>query len=162
MKRRVNDKLRAVPYSQVKPLLDAKQEVDPNAGIIIVPLTDIVPKVGSKWQIYRFYAARVLPYTAVNPHYHLVGIEPYRFLSGHGVMNIGTIENGEVIWSANATATVKPKKFFLVNEGRVHSFRNTGAEPVDFLFACPDSHLKDAPEGDRYFTKDMKNGTTPA
>jgi mannose-6-phosphate isomerase-like protein (cupin superfamily) len=170
----VVDQLNKISHDAVRNLLDAKlqdaQAVDPKAGIVITPLTDIQPLRSEIGQEYSFYAARVLPANPenpnyVNPHYHLHGDEPYRFLAGtNGEMNTGRVRNNEVVW--NISRTVQPNDTFEVQEGEVHSFRNLGKEPYDFTFACPPSHLEDydqqkAPDGDRYFTKNMKKGIPP-
>lgn len=169
----VIDRLKQLPHEEVKPRLDAKlqeaQALDPKAGIAIVPLED-VPSVENEGQTYDFYAARVMPASPenpnyVNPHYHLHGQEPYFFLSGtDGEMNTGKVVDAKVVW--NPSHIVQPGDEVVVQEGEVHSFRNNGTEPYDFTFACPTSHLKDndpdnAPDGDRYFTKDLPDGIPP-
>lgn len=164
----VIDRLRTIPHEQIKPLLDAKHEADPVAGIAIANLTDIEAVVTDKGE-YHFHAARVFTSSPeapnfVNPHYHLIGEEPYEILSGdNGEMNLGWVKDGQVVWD-------DPRKVVAgdgveVQEGQVHSLRNNGNEPMDFTFACPDNHLvdnsEDKPEGDRYLTRDLPNGIPP-
>ncbi len=101
----------------------------------------------------------------VTPHYHRVGDEPYYFVWGIGEMNIGRLsESGDaVIW--RDPVMVKTGDEFVIHPGDVHSFRNLGEEPADFLFACPDSHLQNhGPEhlsGDRYLVNELKNAVPP-
>jgi mannose-6-phosphate isomerase-like protein (cupin superfamily) len=170
----VVDSLRQILHDNVKPRLDAKlrdtQAVDPKAGIVIAPLEE-VPGVENEGQTYQFYAARVLPPSEDNPkcyvipHYHLHGQEPYRFLAGtDGEMNTGRVVDGKVEW--NSPKTVQPGDEVVIQEGEVHSFRNNGSEPYDFIFACPITHLIDndpqsKPDGDRYIVKDLPNGIPP-
>jgi len=150
-----------IQESDITPLLDAKSEVDPLAGIIIVKL-DIKPIVGDLEQLYDFYAARVLPKTQtnpgyVNPHYHSLGFEPYLFFSGIGEMNRGNFTIDTVIWTKREE--VRDGDLVQIAGGEVHSFRNTATrDPADFIFACPATHLC---ETDRYFTKDLKDGIPP-
>lgn len=158
--------LRSFSEDQIKQLLDAKHTPDSKAGIIIVPLE--VPELKNEQrQIYKFFAARVLPKSMnpqhfVNPHYHKHGEEPYLFIYGDkGEMNTGYVKDNEVIW--NIPKIVVPGEIYSVKENEVHSFRNIGENPYDFAFACPSLHLVDYdlqahPEGDRYFTKDLTNG----
>ncbi|MEK7186477.1 MAG: hypothetical protein AAB675_03890 [Patescibacteria group bacterium] len=162
------ERLKAIPYSEVKPLLDAKHEADPVAGIAIANLTDIEPVETDKG-IYHFHAARVFTSTPetpnfVNPHYHKIGEEPYNILrSDGGEMNLGYVKDGKVEW--DAPRTVVAGEIINVKEGQVHSLRNIGQEPLDFTFACPDNHLIDnspeKPEGDRYLTKNLPSGIPP-
>lgn len=161
----VVNRLRKITHRQVKSLLDAKHKIDLSVGIIIVKLEHIESIASASGRLYEFYAARVLPPTEessnyVNPHYHLRGEEPYRFLSGEGEMNVGFVRNDEVIWEK--PKAVSPNDEIKIQEGEVHSFRNIGKNPADFLFACPAHHLinytETTPEGDRYFTKGLKNG----
>ena len=164
----VRERLRAITHQQVKPLLDAKHEADPVAGIAIANLVDIEPVTTDKGE-YHFHAARVFTSSPehpnfVNPHYHTKGEEPYRILSGEGgEMNLGRVENGSVVW--DTPFQVKEGQEIEVQEGQVHSLRNTGEEPLDFTFACPDEHLIDNssehPEGDRYIVRDLPNGIPP-
>lgn len=163
----VLEKLRQISHEEIKALLNAKQNVDPTVGIIIAKL-DKPPVLGELNQEYNFYAARVLLPSPdnpnfVNPHYHNKGTEPYRFLFGTGEMNKGIVKDGEVVW--DEPKNVGPNNEVGIDGGIVHSFRNTGREPADFVFACPKSHLinndSEHPEGDRYFTKSLKNGVPP-
>lgn len=161
-------RLKQISAIDVRALLDQKHSADPLAGIAIVNLTDMAPEV-SGGQEFHFHGARVFTSTPetpnfVNPHLHKVGEEPYRSISGTGgEMNLGRVINGAVVWEE--PRTVSNEEVVVVEEGQVHSLRNTGTEPFDFLFACPDSHLVDnspeKPEGDRYFTKDLPNGFPP-
>lgn len=119
-------------------------------------------------QSYEFYGARVLGRTRdggqpyVTPHLHLRGVEPYLFQVGSGEMNFGRVsaEGDAVVW--HDPVVVQPGSKFLIDEGDVHSFRNVGDQPVDFVFSCPKSHLIDnsaqAPEGDRYIVRHLRNG----
>lgn len=166
---KVMERIREITHDQVKSLLDAKSEVNPDAGIIIVPLSEVQPVELKQGMTYDYYAARVLPHSAehpnyVNPHYHLHVQEPYRFLQGADMeMNTGTVNEGSVEWAE--PQVVNAGEEFVIGEGRVHSLCNNGTTPVDFVFACPKSHLVDntpeAPDGDRYFTKDLENGIPP-
>ncbi|MFI5265192.1 MAG: hypothetical protein ACHQT7_00420 [Candidatus Levyibacteriota bacterium] len=164
----VVNRLRLIPGAEIQAMLDTKHGADPLAGIAIVNLTDMAPEI-SGGQKFHFHGARVFTSTPetpnfVNPHYHLIGEEPYRMLSSRGgEMNLGRVVDGKVVW--DAPKAVETEEVVVVGEGQVHSLRNTGTEPFDFLFACPDSHLVDhseeKPEGDRYFTKDLPNGIPP-
>lgn len=164
----VIDRLKSLTYDQIKPLLDAKHEADPVAGIAIANLTDVEPVETDKG-VYHFHAARVFTSTPetpnfVNPHYHTVGEEPYNILSSDGgEMNLGYVKDGEVVW--DAPRTVVAGELINVKERQVHSLRNTGQEPLDFTFACPDNHLVDnsseKPDGDRYLTRNLPNGIPP-
>lgn len=163
----IREALREYSHEQTKPLLDAKHEADPVAGIAIVNLEGGVESPAG--QIFHFHGARVFTSSPenpnfVNPHYHESGEEPYRILSGDGgEMNLGWVKDGEVIW--DAPRMVAPGDEIEVQENQVHSLRNTGEEPLDFTFACPDEHLIDNspehPEGDRYIIRDLPNGIPP-
>lgn len=166
-------RLRAITAEKVGPLLDAesarRQAVDSKVGIVIAHLDD-EPIRGEDGQEYKFHAARVYPprpgeQNFVTPHLHSKGIEPYRFLTGSNAeMNIGVVRHKEVIW--NSPREVSVGEEVIVQPGEVHSLRNKGDNPYDFVFACPDSHLKDndtqtAPDGDRFIVKDYTNGIPP-
>lgn len=163
------ERMAQMSHADIAPFLDAKAAVDPQAGIIIAPLTEIDPMIGPLDQEYDFYAARVLPPSKdnpnfVNPHVHFRGSEPYAFKSGtDGEMNIGRVAEGQVVWED--PKKVGPGDTVNIQEGQVHSFRNNGEGPADFTFACPKEHLIDKngehPEGDRQFTKGLKNGIPP-
>lgn len=164
----VVSRLKQIPTNEVQGLLDQKHSADPKAGIAIVNLIDVTPEKNGG-QDFHFHGARVFTSTPetpnfVNPHYHLIGEEPYRMLSGEGgEMNLGRVVDGAVVW--DTPRTVAAEDVVVVEEGQVHSLRNTGDQPFDFVFACPDAHLVDnsseKPEGDRYFTKDLPNGIPP-
>lgn len=158
--------LRSISYQEVKKLLDGKQSLDQSVGIIIVKL-DFPNLQNEKGQGYEFFCARVLPKSKtpqhfVNPHYHNHGLEPYIFLKGDdAVMNSGIVKENEVIWKV--PSKISEGMIYTVEEKEVHCFVNQGSNYYDFAFACPFTHLVDFdkekhPEGDRYFTKDLKNG----
>lgn len=159
----VIDQLRKLTHDQVGVLLDAKHDADPAAGIAIVNLEgETVTPDGA----YHYHGARVFTSSLehpnyVKPHYHNVGEEPYVILKGNeGEMNLGRVIDGKVVWKRSRTVT--EGEAVVVQEGEVHSLRNTGTELLDFVFACPDSHLVDhsaeKPDGDRYFTMDIPDG----
>ncbi len=158
-------KLQTINYDQVKPLLDAKHKADPLAGIAIAHLED--PAVVTPDGEYHFHAARVFTSSPehpnfVKPHYHTIGEEPYVILSGSGgEMNLGRVLDGQVNW--DAPKNVSEGETVIVEEGQVHSLRNTGEQPLDFVFGCPDTHLQDPPlpGADRFFTASLPNGTPP-
>lgn len=162
----INDRLRAITFEEIEPLLEAKlkkdQAIDANAGIAIVKLAGKSSTTAEDGQVYDYYAALVLPASKdnpnyVNPHVHFHGAEPYHFLRGtDGEMNNGIIKDGEVIW--NAPKVVQPGDMVEIQGGEVHSFRNKGSIPFAFTFACPPTHLT---TDDRVFTKDLKNGIPP-
>lgn len=166
------DDLAALDPSAVKAVLDRKlaetHAVDPSAGILIAPLEGAEPR-DLNGQTFRFYGARILPAGTeapnyVIPHVHQVGVEPYYIFEGTGgEMNTGRIEEGRVIW--NAPRTVLPGEAIVIEEGQVHSLRNTGETDFDFAFASPDSHLVDKnpeqPKGDRVFTTNLENPLPP-
>ena len=164
----VIDRLKSLTHDKVKPLLDAKHDADPIAGIAIVNLTEIESVKTDKGE-YHFHAARVFTSTLetpnfVNPHYHKIGEEPYNILeSDGGEMNLGQVVDRRVVW--DAPQAVSTGEIINVKEGQVHSLRNTGDKPLDFTFACPDNHLVDnspeKPDGDRYLTKNLPNGIPP-
>ncbi|MBI2426962.1 MAG: hypothetical protein HYV34_03870 [Candidatus Kerfeldbacteria bacterium] len=165
----VMERIREITHEQVRPLLDAESGVKKDAGIIIVPLPDVQSVELEPGVTYDYYAARVLPSSAdhpnfVKPHYHEHGKEPYRFLQGTGFeMNTGTVQDGRVEWAE--PQVVHAGEEFVIGESQVHSLRNNSTAPVDFVFACPKSHLTtntpETPDGDRYFTKDLENGLPP-
>lgn len=165
----VMDRIREISHEKVKPLLDAESEVKPDAGIIIVPLTGVQSVELEPGVTYDYYAARVLPNSSehpnfVNPHYHEHGKEPYRFLEGTDMeMNSGKVEEGRVEWAE--LQVVHAGEEFVIGESQVHSLRNNSTKPVDFVFACPKSHIitntPETPDGDRYFTKTLENGLPP-
>ena len=165
MTQNVNDRLLQIKLEEIEPLLGAKHSADPVAGIAIVNLPDI-EVVNSEGLKYHFHAARVFTSNLttpnfVNPHYHLIGEEPYNILSGDGgEMNLGRVIEGKVEWKE--PKMVKVGDLIEVQEGEVHSLRNIGETPLDFTFACPDTHLLDHsdehPEGDRYVAKNLPNG----
>ena len=151
----VLDKLRTITSPVFKERLDAKaKEVDPTAGIAIVPLPDQGSVIAEDGQEYKFYVARVEPGKHVNPHVHSKGDEPYIVVTGEeGVMHIGVIEGQSVSWKP--AEAKKAGDLIIVRGGEVHSFENTGTTPVDFTFACPDSHLNTQ---DRVMTTALQNG----
>jgi len=157
-----------ISKEQAKQALDAKG-VDPKVGIVIAEYPEIQP-IDFEGQKYEFFSARVLPKKEdgsqpfVTPHAHHKGVEPYLFY-GRGEMNFGTVsaDGKEALWRTPQQVIDTSK--VVIQEGEVHSFRNTGDRPVDFSFSCPRSHLTDFstehPEGDRYIVKDLKNGIPP-
>lgn len=163
----VREALQEFSHDQVKPLLDAKHEADPVAGIVIVNLKGKVESPAG--ENFHFHGARVFTSSPkylnfVNPHYHTQGEERYKILSGSGgEMNLGRVENGAVVWEP--PFNVKLGEEIKVQENQVHSLRNTGKKPLDFTFACPDEHLIDNspehPEGDRYIVRNLPNGIPP-
>ena len=152
----VLNKLRTITPEVFQQRLDAKaQEIDPTVGIAIVSLPDQGSVVAEDGQEYKFYVARVEVGKHVNPHVHFKGEEPYRLVTGEeGVMHIGTIDGQTVNWSRSIR--IRRGGEIIVRAGEVHSFENTGNTPVDFIFACPDSHLNDAQ--DRMMTTNLQNG----
>ncbi|MBI4121147.1 MAG: hypothetical protein HY457_02745 [Parcubacteria group bacterium] len=157
---------------------EAAKKMDPAAGIFVAKLDQPPVIVGG--QAYSIYGARVLCRTAtgtqpfVTPHLHALGVEPYVFKDGVGEMNFGHVlttttefrgivvaTTKSVIW--DTPVMVRRGEEFLIEAGQVHSFRNLGTTPADFLFACPDSHLVDHddehPQGDRYIVRGFQNGT---
>lgn len=162
------ERLRSIPATRVADALDEvarKKGPDAKAGIVLAPLTE-EPDFNLEGQNYHFYAARVMPFgnkqNFVTPHYHTRGQEPYHFVSGKdGEMNWGIVQGDAVEW--DAPQLVQPGDQITIEERQVHSFRNLGTEPYDFVFACPDAHLKDydaekMPEGDRFIVTNLKNG----
>ncbi len=144
--------LAKIPHSQVKSLLDKETKVDDGEGTIVV-LLEKPPINGDYNQQYYFYAGRVMPGKWVNPHYHVYGLEPYRFLSGTGEMNIGAVVGGRpVLWGG--PTPIHPNDVIRVYASNAHSFRNTSDVPVDFVFACPKDHLSDV---DRIFVDPPKH-----
>lgn len=144
--------------------LNKQHEKNPEAGIAIIDLEGI--EVETEDGKYHFHAARVFESTEgnpsfVNPHKHKKGEEPYLIIAGQdGEINLGREVEEEVegvikrvvIW--DGPRRVKAGEIIIVEEEQVHSLRNTSGEPMDFIFACPDSHLVDnsamRPDGDRY------------
>ena len=126
--------------------------------------------------MYKFYAARVYPkgqknsQGRVNPHFHTKGDEPYQILKGKGRMHIGKVSEGNIIvWKSPNSK--KSGDTIIVKAGAVHSFEMEGEDYVDFVFACPHSHLGENENGekseeanDRFFTdpnnKDTKEKYT--
>lgn len=170
----VIDRLKELDPGMIKDALDKMHSPDQKAGIIIAHLDDISP-IETPDGLYKFHAARVLtegnPETPnyVNPHWHEDGEEPYLIIAGSEMeINLGRVSidndgNKSVLW--DEPKLLKKGDVVIVEEGQVHSLRNTGKELVDFIFACPKSHLEDHteenPDGDRYFTKDLPNGIPP-
>lgn len=135
--------------------LNAKAgETDPIVGITIVPLPDQGVVMAKDGQEYKFYVARVEGERHVNPHAHFKGDEPYRIVTGEGIMHIGTIDEQTVKWEP--AEVKKSGDVIIVHGGEVHSFENTGKTAVDFTFACPDAHLDSTQ--DRVMTTDLQNG----
>lgn len=157
-------RLKGISHDAVKPLLDAKHDADPAAGIAIANLEGETETPDGK---YHYHAARVFTSSPdhpnfVKPHYHLKGEEPYVILAGTGgEINLGRVSDGRVSW--DAPRTVSSGEAIIVEEGQVHSLRNTGQEELDFVFACPDQHLQDPPlpGADRFFTTSLPNGIPP-
>ncbi len=161
---RVISAMRAISPVVVTAALDAVQSRDPEAGILIAKLEETPVSAGK--QLYHFYVARVLGIDEgqhyVTPHLHLIGDEAYRFIEGRGEMYIGMLINGDDVTWLKPIKTSEDAEY-VIREGEAHCLRNLGNEPLDFIFACPESHLKDAsPQGgDRYIVKDYKNGVPP-
>lgn len=167
----VVDRLKEFDPQMIKDALDKVHSPDQKAGIIIAHLDDISP-IETPDGSYKFHAARVLTEGSpeapnyVNPHLHEEGEEPYLIIAGSDMeINLGRVVNDNegnrsVAW--DEPKLIKAGDVIIVEEGQVHSLRNTGKEPVDFIFACPQSHLTDKteenPQGDRQFTKNLPNG----
>jgi len=85
------------------------------------------------------YAAKIVPLSELNPHYHLHGIEPYRFLKGNGLMKVGKKINNpiELVKSFH----VRQGDFFSIAEGTIHQIINDTQNPLLAIFSCPESHL---------------------
>jgi len=111
--------------------------MDNKAGIRLVKLT------GDKE--ISVYAADIAPKTELKPHYHKLGIETYQILQGEGVMKIGNLENGKVLWTEVFTAKVGD--CFSIEEGLVHQILNESDKPLLAVFSCPESHVG----SDRHF-----------
>lgn len=157
------NRLQDISHDSVKPLLDHHTTLDPHSGIILVSL-DLTPEEHAGLS-FHFHGARIVTgeHNYVNPHYHKIGIEPYYLLSGIGEMNLGFVEENRVEW--DEPRLVEAGELIVVEETEVHSLRNKGKDPLDFVFACPEKHLVDNnsthPEGDRYFTAHLENGFPP-
>jgi mannose-6-phosphate isomerase-like protein (cupin superfamily) len=122
--------------------LDAKKQLDPNAGIYVAKLEGLPLFLGE--QDYFVYGAEIG--THVNPHVHLIGDELYVLLEGEGEMNIGSLQpDGSVIWNEPILlhSGVSGRDRFTVNEGVVHSLRNLSRRPLILQFAAPEDHLVD-------------------
>jgi hypothetical protein len=157
--------LERVSVEEARAALDRKG-VDPVVGIAIAEMD--AAAIEFEGQTYHIFAARVFsrrqdggqPY--VTPHLHKVGCEPYFFLDDGGEMHAGNLsaDGATCIWQAPVRTESRGR--FLIRENEVHSFRNMGNGPSDFLFACPKSHLIDHsakhPEGDRYLVS-MQGGS---
>ena len=162
----VEAQLRAIDGADLGHRLDSLEAAEPpdaKAGIYIAPLPEI-EAVDVEGQMYRFYGARVLPGSHVNPHLHKHGNEPYYFIAGTGgEMNSGRVVDGSVVWDPPKIVDVGSIE--TVGADQVHCFRNAGQEAFDFAFACPGEHLVDnseeQPTGDRYFTADLPSGVPP-
>jgi mannose-6-phosphate isomerase-like protein (cupin superfamily) len=163
------EKLKALHPEQVKGALDQQYSVDPRVGIVITGLPDIEAVV-TGGQTFRFHGARIMPASSgipnyVKPHVHEKGQEPYVIISGNkGVMNTGQVAGERVDWNEPGRQ-VAPGDVIVVEEGQVHSLINNSGEPLDFAFACPDSHLEDRsldnPQGDSMFTTHLDNPLPP-
>ena len=75
------ERLKAIPYSEVKPLLDAKHEADPVAGIAstrILLTSSLLEQINEFIIFMQHEFLRSTPETPnfVNPHYHNIGEEP--------------------------------------------------------------------------------------
>lgn len=158
-------KLQEIKHMDVVGLLD-KEQADQLAGIAHVELKNLGSLKTADGE-YNFHAARVFSSSPdqpsyVKPHYHTIGEEPYVILkSNGGEMNTGRVVDEKVVW--DKPRTVSAGETIIVEEGQVHSLRNIDEESLDFVFACPQSHLTDPPaEGaDRFFTASLPNGTPP-
>lgn len=165
----VIDRMKGIDISGVAAELDRVHDRDQKAGIAIAHLQKPevmtpVPPIETVDGEYYFHAARVFPGDGnfVNPHWHEVGEEPYLILAGQdGEINLGRIVDGQVVW--DAPRPVQQGEVIVVEEGQVHSLRNRGDKPYDFLFACPHSHITDKtpenPQGDRQFTAKFNTET---
>lgn len=156
--------LKKISPEQAKQALD-KKGIDPTVGIAVAEFSEM-PPVKFEDQEYYLYAARVLPkrndgkQPFVTPHEHHAGSEPYVFY-GDGEMNFGRVSEDRKSVSWKEPVSVSSGSEILIDQAEVHSFRNTGEQPVDFLFACPKTHLKDFPgdpNGDRFIVKELEGG----
>lgn len=160
----VVDRMRQIDPSIATLALDENHDKDPNAGIAIAHLEQCgIEPIDTVDGLYFFHAARVFPGEGnfVNPHWHEHGEEPYLIIAGQdGEINLGRIVNGVVVW--DEPRSVKAGDVIIVEEWQVHSLRNKGDKPYDFLFACPHSHLADKteqnPKGDRQFSAIKRPG----
>jgi quercetin dioxygenase-like cupin family protein len=78
-------------------------------------------------------------------HYHKEDIETYFILEGQGIVHIGTIKNGNVLW--NAEIEVNTGDSFTIYPGEVHELKNISEKTLRILGTAPLSHSRD----DRYF-----------
>lgn len=97
---------------------------------------------------YRIHIAAISKKVAC--HFHQVGNEDYRIVSGTGVLHWGRVNHAEVSWEE--AISVRQKDSFTIPEQCAHQLENTGPEDLIILFGCPDTHLT----SDRTFLADCQ------
>ena len=111
--------------------------IDASANIRVIQLTGDAT--------LAVFAAEISPKTALKPHYHSVGIETYQILQGEGIMKVGVVQNGTVVW--NESFATKTGDCFTIPEGNVHQIINESEDTLLAIFSCPENHLS----SDRFF-----------
>jgi mannose-6-phosphate isomerase-like protein (cupin superfamily) len=119
-------------YSELK-----NAAFDKNAGIKVLKL------VGDK--DISIYIAEISPNTALNPHYHIKGIECYQILEGMGTMKTGNTGSESTSWVEKTE--VCAGDCFSINENTPHQIENHTNELLKVIFICPESHMSN----DRFF-----------
>lgn len=92
------------------------------------------------------FAIELAPNQFIPAHYHKVGIETYFILSGKGVIHLGHMTNGQLIWEH--TIKVMDGDCFSIEPDQVHKFENNSDQKLRLIGTAPLTHSTDE---DRFF-----------
>lgn len=92
------------------------------------------------------FAIELAPNQFIPAHYHKVGIETYFILSGEGIIYLGNITNGQLIWDYEIK--VAEGDCFSILPNQVHKFENNSAHKLRIIGTAPLTHTTDE---DRFF-----------
>ncbi len=93
----------------------------------------------------NYIIAELKPLKTLSAHYHNFGSEIYHVLSGEGVIENGTIIDGQVHWQHSVQ--VKTGDVFEVKEKVVHQLKNLNSSVLRLAFIAPGNHMG----SDRHF-----------
>lgn len=118
-------------------VLDAIEN-DPHIGVKLARLT------GDKDT--SVFALELEPKQGIPAHYHKVGIETYFILEGQGIIYLGYINKGQLIWKSKIE--VKEGDCFSIEPNQVHQFENNSDQKLRLIGTAPLTHSTDE---DRFF-----------
>lgn len=91
------------------------------------------------------FAIELAPNQIIPAHYHKEDVETYFILEGRGLVNIGTVDNGDLTWVTETL--VQAGDCFTIYPGEAHEFKNISDKTLRIIGSAPLSHTTH----DRYF-----------